>query len=164
MTESFGERNALLKTLWVDASGPPPDSTHSAAGFVCGVRVTAELAKEKAKRSSDLVRFLGMWHTHPGGRPLPSVTDINGVEQLVGATSGKSLMLIIGGRERGRYDTAACIFSREDFERIQDGVFNPRMLHPRFAAIGRVPECGAGSFGRGLPRNRISSRVSPRPA
>jgi integrative and conjugative element protein (TIGR02256 family) len=122
----FGERNAILKTLWVDdASGPPSDSTHSAAGFVCGVRGTAELAKEKAKRSSDLVRFLGMWHTHPGGRPLPSVTDINGVEQLVEATdtpSGKSLMLIIGGRERGRYDTAAYIFSREDFERIQDGV------------------------------------------
>lgn len=119
----FGERNALLKTLWVDdASAPPPDSSHSAGGFICGVRGTAELAKEKARRTFDLVRFLGMWHTHPGGRPLPSATDVNGIEQLVEATetpSGESLMLIVGGREKGQYDTAAYVFSRDDFEQIR---------------------------------------------
>jgi integrative and conjugative element protein (TIGR02256 family) len=120
----FGERNELLKIVWVDdASGPPPDSSHSAAGFVCGVRGTAELSKEKSNRTLNLMRFLGMWHTHPGGRPLPSTTDLDGVEQLVQATntpSGKSLMLIVGGRESRQYDLAGYVFSRDDFERIQE--------------------------------------------
>jgi integrative and conjugative element protein (TIGR02256 family) len=137
----FGERNGLLKTIWVDdASGPPPDSSHSARGFVCGVRGTAELAKEKSRRTAELVRFLGMWHTHPGGRPLPSVTDIDGVEQLVDSTatpSGKSLMLIIGGRESGHYDTAAYVFSRDDFEHIEaDGL-------TRICSIHRSPRSGS---------------------
>jgi integrative and conjugative element protein (TIGR02256 family) len=121
----FGERHDLTRTVWVDeVSGPPPDSSHSAMGFVCGVVGTAELAREQAERTAELVRFLGMWHTHPGGRPLPSPTDLNGVEDLVHATdtpNGKSLMLIVGGRASGQFDTAAYVFGREDLERIQGG-------------------------------------------
>lgn len=121
----FGERNDLLKIVWVDeVSGPPPDSSHSASGFMCGVQGTAELASEKAKRTSELVHFLGMWHTHPGGMPLPSATDLRGIEQLVQATRaprGKSLMMIVGGTTGGEHPTAAYVFSAEDFERIRAG-------------------------------------------
>jgi predicted acylesterase/phospholipase RssA/proteasome lid subunit RPN8/RPN11 len=121
----FGERNDLLKVLWVDeVSGPPPDSSHSAAGFVCGVQGTAELAREKANRTADLVRFQGMWHTHPGSLPIPSATDLRGIEQLVQATHsprGKSSMLIVGVEDEGIYPSAAYIFSIEDFERIRTG-------------------------------------------
>ena len=39
----FGERSDLLKIVWVDEiSGPPPDSTHSEMGFVCGTRGTSD--------------------------------------------------------------------------------------------------------------------------
>jgi integrative and conjugative element protein (TIGR02256 family) len=121
----FGERNDLLKIVWVDeVSGPPPDSTQSASGFVCGVQGTAELASEKGKRTAELVRFLGMWHTHPGGLPLPSETDLHGIEQLVQATHsrrGKSLMLIVGSGNCEEYLTAPYLFSTEDFERIRAG-------------------------------------------
>ncbi|PYU65803.1 MAG: hypothetical protein DMG49_23510, partial [Acidobacteria bacterium] len=100
----FGERNDLLKIAWVDeVSGPPPDSSHSASGFMCGVQGTAELASEKAKRTAELVHFLGMWHTHPGGVPLPSATEI------------------VGGTIREEYPTAAYVFSAEDFERVRAG-------------------------------------------
>jgi integrative and conjugative element protein (TIGR02256 family) len=119
----FGERNDLLKIVWVDeVSGPPPDSSHSPSGFICGVQGTAELANEKANRTAELVRFLGMWHTHPGGLPLPSATDLRGIEQLVQAThslSGKSLMLIVGGEADRDYPAASYVFSVEDFERIR---------------------------------------------
>jgi integrative and conjugative element protein (TIGR02256 family) len=121
----FGERNDLLKVLWVDeVSGPPPDSLRSAAGFVCGVQGTAELASERATRTRELLRFLGMWHTHPGGLPLPSATDLRGIEQLVQATGsprGKSFMLIVGGQEGGQYPAAAYLFTAEDFESIRAG-------------------------------------------
>lgn len=121
----FGERNDLLKVLWVDeVSGPPPDSVRSAAGFICGVKGTAELAREKATRTRELSRFLGMWHTHPGGLPLPSATDIRGIEQLVQATGsprGKSFMLIVGGQEGSQHPAAAYLFAAGDFERIRAG-------------------------------------------
>ncbi len=120
----FGERNDLLKICWVDEiAGPPPDSSFSRSGFVCGVQGTAELATERAERTAHLVTFLGMWHTHPAGLPLPSSTDIHGIEQLVAATRtrrGKSLMLIIGGGN-GQHANAAYIFSPEDFELIRGG-------------------------------------------
>jgi integrative and conjugative element protein (TIGR02256 family) len=153
----FGERNQLLKTAWVDeASGPPPDSSHSAAGFVCGVRGTAELAKERARRSSDLVRFLGMWHTHPGGRPLPSTTDLDGVEQLVRTTdtpNGKSLMVIVGGKESGQYNAAAYVFSRQDFEDFQaNGLIRTCSIHssPRLTAQRNVGIALSGGGSRAI--------------
>jgi integrative and conjugative element protein (TIGR02256 family) len=121
----FGERSDLLRTVWVDeASGPPPDSKHSRAGFICGVQGTAELASEKAKRTAELVRFVGMWHTHPRDLPVPSKTDMRAIQQLVKATQtplGKSLMLIVGGAKRDDYVTAAYVLGTEDVERIRSG-------------------------------------------
>jgi integrative and conjugative element protein (TIGR02256 family) len=129
----FGERNDLLRVLWVDdVSGPPPDSSHSANCFVCGVEGTAKLATEKTERTAGLVRFVGMWHTHPGGLPLPSATDLRGIEQLVQAThssGGESLMLIVGG-ENGERLIAAYVFKAEDFERIRaDGIRRSCSVH-----------------------------------
>lgn len=119
----FGERNELLKIVWVDdLSGPPPDSGHSRSGFICGTAGTTELAREKADRTMGSVSFLGMWHTHPNGLPVPSATDIHGIEQLIQATHtprGRSLMLIVGGDARRQYSIASYLFNGEDFETIR---------------------------------------------
>jgi len=119
----FGERSDLLKLLWIDeVSGPPPDSIRSAAGFICGIQGTAELAREKLDRTRGQLTFLGMWHTHPSGLPLPSSTDLRAVEQLVQATGSprdKSFMLIVGGGGVEQYTAAAYLFASEDFERIR---------------------------------------------
>jgi integrative and conjugative element protein (TIGR02256 family) len=119
----FGERSELLKIVWVDdLSGPPLDSSHSESGFVCGIQGTAELTREKATRTMGLVRFLGMWHTHPNGLPVPSATDMRGIEQLIQTTQtprGSSLMLIVGGEASRNYSIASYLFDREDFESIR---------------------------------------------
>jgi predicted acylesterase/phospholipase RssA/molybdopterin/thiamine biosynthesis adenylyltransferase/proteasome lid subunit RPN8/RPN11 len=119
----FGERNELLKIIWVDdVSGPPPDSSHSASGFICGIQGTAKLASEKADRTMGSTRFLGMWHTHPDGAPVPSPTDLQGVEQLIqttGTPRSRSLMLIVGGGADTRFSIAPYLFSREDFDLIR---------------------------------------------
>lgn len=119
----FGERNELLKIVWVDdLSGPPPDSSHSRAGFVCGTNGTAELAREKVDRTRGLVRFCGMWHTHPNELPVPSTTDLNGIEQLIQAvhtSRGRQLMLIVGGNASSGHNLASYLFNREDFETIR---------------------------------------------
>jgi proteasome lid subunit RPN8/RPN11 len=72
----FGHTDEFLKIVWVDEiSGPPADSTQSAAEFVCGTAGVAEMNTEKITRTRKSVAFVGMWHTHPGGIPLPSDTD-----------------------------------------------------------------------------------------
>lgn len=122
----FGQRNDLLRIIWIDeVSGPPPDSSFAATGFVCGTQGTRELTDEKKKRTNGTLTFAGMWHTHPGGFPVPSPTDIRGIKQLVESTRAKhakSLMLIIGGKV-SRYSVASYVFSAIDFEKIRSGTY-----------------------------------------
>lgn len=98
----FGEVNEFLKVVWIsEVSGPPPDSVASALEFVCGVQGTRELHEEKCRRTRGSVRFIGMWHTHPGGVAEPSGTDLAAIEKLraIPEQSPRNfLMLIIGGR------------------------------------------------------------------
>jgi integrative and conjugative element protein (TIGR02256 family) len=98
----FGEVNEFLKIIWIsEVSGPPPDSIASAHEFVCGIQGTRELHQEKCRRTRGSVRFVGMWHTHPGGVASPSGTDLAAVEKLraIPEQSPRSfIMLIIGGR------------------------------------------------------------------
>ena len=96
----FGERDDAARVMWVsEVSGPPPDSTASAEGFVCGVEGTATMNEERSRRSRGSIHYLGMWHTHPDGLPLSSPTDWVAMRRLVAAAGGASrcLMLIIGG-------------------------------------------------------------------
>jgi proteasome lid subunit RPN8/RPN11 len=97
----FGEFNEYLKVVWIsEVSGPPPDSVASANEFVCGVRGTRELHDEKRARTRGSVRFIGMWHTHPGGIAEPSRADLAAVEKLRKVPERAPrhfLMLIFGG-------------------------------------------------------------------
>ena len=97
----FGEVNEYLKVIWIsEVSGPPPDSVASASEFVCGVQGTRGLHDEKRARTRGAVRFIGMWHTHPGGVAEPSGTDLAAVEKLRRVPERAPrhfLMMILGG-------------------------------------------------------------------
>jgi predicted acylesterase/phospholipase RssA/proteasome lid subunit RPN8/RPN11 len=115
----FGERDDSLRVVWIDEIlGPPPDSEASELGFVCGTAGVADAAREKATRSRDSLKCVGLWHTHPGGLPIPSTTDFRGMSQVVASTdpsTPKALMLIVGAGEP-RYLLAGKVFSREEFQ------------------------------------------------
>ncbi len=111
----FGQIDEFLKLVWVnEVSGPPPDSLASPAGFICGVEGTAALNAEKLARSRGSIRFVGMWHTHPGGAPNPSCTDLRAMTKLwkrPDFSARHFLMLIIGGTEGWR-EMAGYLFAR----------------------------------------------------
>jgi integrative and conjugative element protein (TIGR02256 family) len=111
----FGQIDEFLKVVWVnEVSGPPPDSLASPAGFVCGVEGTAALNAEKLARSRGSIRFIGMWHTHPGGAPNPSCTDLRAMAKLwklPDFSARHFLMLIIGGAESWHH-MAGNLFAR----------------------------------------------------
>jgi hypothetical protein len=85
-----------------DASGPPPDSLHDPAQFVCGTVGTVEEHVQRMAKTHGACGFLGFWHTHPAGLASnQSPTDVVGMTLLIskiGQNQRRAIMLIFGQR------------------------------------------------------------------
>ena len=115
----FGHTDEFLKIIWVDEiSGPPPDSIQSAAEFVCGTGGLAEMNAEKIKRTRKSVAFVGMWHTHPGGMPLPSETDYGAMAKLLTGDQfqAKRFLMMIIGADSSLPIISGTVFERADYQ------------------------------------------------
>ncbi len=116
----FGEIDDAARVIWVsDASGPPPDSTASASGFVCGTKGTDQMNLELKDRSRGSVAFVGTWHTHPGMAARPSDIDLSGMHDIVCSPdfrAPRSLLIIIGGDLNRNPQYTAMMFDRSRFE------------------------------------------------
>src|SRR5689334_20336535 len=81
----------------VGAGGPGPRAIHRRRLFIPD-REAVDRAITRVHRASDgRYAFLGSWHTHPLGRPLPSMTDVATASEIAAdpATDlGQPLMLI----------------------------------------------------------------------
>lgn len=115
----FGHTDEFLKIIWVDEiSGPPPDSIQSAAAFICGTAGVSEMNAEKIKRTRKSVAFVGMWHTHPGGMPLPSRTDYSTMANLLTGDEfqAKRFLMMIIGADSSRPLISGAVFERADYQ------------------------------------------------
>jgi len=111
----WGEWDDATRIVWVtEASGPPPDSYHSAERFVCGVAGTREEHDARVRYTRRSVSYIGMWHTHPTSRPLPSVTDFAGMHDILtaGDLPPRKNLLLIFGRCSGHDAVGAFLFRR----------------------------------------------------
>lgn len=115
----FGQIDAFLRIVWIDeVSGPPPDSAASPKGFVCGTAGVATMNDEKVARSFGSVAFIGMWHTHPEGLPIPSSTDLQAMQDLLrdgGAYTGRSFLMLILGGTSAKPLISAGLYERSDY-------------------------------------------------
>ncbi|MHB1752161.1 MAG: ThiF family adenylyltransferase [Acidiferrobacter sp.] len=113
----FGQVDDFLKVIWVStASGPPPDSTATRNGFVCGTRGVERMNQEFVARSHGSVSFIGMWHTHPGSVPEPSPIDQDAMAQLFASPDFLGhhfLMLIVAGSSNAPL-IAGSLFDRDE--------------------------------------------------
>jgi proteasome lid subunit RPN8/RPN11 len=73
---------------------------------------------EKTKRTRKSVAFAGMWHTHPGGIPLPSDTDYSAMANLLtsGEFQAKRFLMIIIGADSSRPLISGTVFERADYQ------------------------------------------------
>lgn len=111
----WGEWDDATRIIWVtDASGPPTDSSHSETLFICGTNGTLNEHNVRTQNSRLATGYIGMWHTHPASRPMPSEIDIQGMNQILtaGELSPRRNILLIIGKESNRASIGAYIFRR----------------------------------------------------
>lgn len=83
------------------AAGPPPDSVLTSKFFSHGTVGTQDLLDHRRDRTDSRQGFVGLWHTHPGSRAEPSLTDDEGMWRLVNVDGigRRAMMLILGGEQ-----------------------------------------------------------------
>lgn len=117
----YGQRDDVLKIIWIDeATEAPPDSEVSSNGFICGVEGIEEQNVLKKKRSRNLSKCLGTWHTHPDSSPFPSDVDLNGISQILFSEdniSRKKNFLLIVQPVVGMSKIGGYLFDKADFDR-----------------------------------------------
>lgn len=151
----FGEIDEHLKLIWVsEASGPPPDSRHSAEEFVCGIQGTSALNAEKTKRTRKSVQYVGTWHTHPVSDARPSERDLCAMDLLLTQSPlpVERLLLLIIGKSGAATEAMAGVFQRKEFEELRRTGFMSRdiaqcRIEPRIAV--QVPKLGIALSGGG---------------
>lgn len=143
----FGEFDEVLGIVWIsNVSGPPGDSVFSPEGFVCGTEGTQELCDGYRRRTNDIVRYIGTWHSHPVGDAVPSDTDYAGVGSIFKSTrrdGSHQLMIIVGNSSTSQQEIGAYLFERPDLTLGRDttalrcGVRGDRVQAPSMAKLGK---------------------------
>lgn len=66
----------------VCAYGPGPGARHRRSSFEPDRETTRALMSAVREASEKRLRFLGSWHTHPGGAAVPSARDISTAREM----------------------------------------------------------------------------------
>jgi len=150
----FGETDEYLRVIWVsEASGPPPDSEHSAQLFVCGTVGTGPMAEFKRRRSEGSIRYVGTWHTHPVSDAYPSSIDLCAMDRLLDE-SGERILLLIAGRVLSHPHVNASVFQKEEFKQLRsEGRFE------RQVSLKSVPALSNGGRRIGVALSGGGSRA-----
>ena len=119
----WGLWDDAIGVIWVfDVSGPPSDSLHDPAHFVCGVKGTIEEHKRRVEISHHACGYVGFWHTHPDMLPRQSIIDFANMSILVsrfGQNQKRALMLIFG-RKRKNGVTGIYVYENKTMQGSRD--------------------------------------------
>jgi len=91
--------DAVKVILIFDLTGPPQDSEHNPAHFLCGVKGTEDEHNHRADLTHGACGFIGLWHTHPDLPSRQSLTDMTNMTSFVSSfahNQKRCLMLIFG--------------------------------------------------------------------
>lgn len=110
----LGQYNNNLDCAFVtELTGPPKDSKSGRTWFERGIKGLQRKVDLLWRHKSRF--YLGEWHFHPGGTPLPSPTDVDQIQELADShryNCPEPLLLIIGGHPPDHYSFGAYVFRR----------------------------------------------------
>ncbi|HET9967839.1 MAG TPA: ThiF family adenylyltransferase [Streptosporangiaceae bacterium] len=99
----IGYFDDACQVIWVTAAeGPSPDSERGACSFRHGTEGVAGRVQAHQAASGGRVRFVGLWHTHPGTPPRASQADDQAMRDLLVSLPDtpvprRAARLILGG-------------------------------------------------------------------
>lgn len=123
----FGEIDEAHGRIFIDSvTGPPPDSEMSEEKFLCGISGTSGISAAKNKKSGGSSRFIGIWHTHPISRGLPSTDDINAMVQLLHGQEypPRQVVMLIIGHAASKPQSNYFLFRRRDLRIFSEEELN----------------------------------------
>jgi integrative and conjugative element protein (TIGR02256 family) len=105
----FGYIDDACRVAWVtDVAGPTADSERGHHTFQLDPAGVADLIDRYYRGSGGRVRFLGMWHTHPGLVAEPSRLDLQAMARVLGETPParfpRRVAHVIAGGDPDRWD------------------------------------------------------------
>jgi integrative and conjugative element protein (TIGR02256 family) len=127
----LGYFDDACRVIWATvAEGPPPDSKRGAGFFWHGTEAVADRVARHRAASRGRVRFIGMWHTHPGMSARASLTDDRAMRNLlvslpVTQVPRRAVQLVLGGQAEtwdywlqgiGKPDTGFRLFRRSEVQ------------------------------------------------
>jgi integrative and conjugative element protein (TIGR02256 family) len=80
--------------------GPGPSAIHGRYSFEPDYKFHSKQVGDIYDATDGRITYLGDWHTHPGGSPVPSPLDLKTLKALAAskaARAPKPLMIILGG-------------------------------------------------------------------
>lgn len=128
---------AVNSLVVFDASGPPPDSVHSPARFICGTRGTRAKHETLKAATRGACGFVGLWHTHPDMAPHQSNEDIVGMATVVAgvAQNRRRALMLIFGRRWGRPEAGVYVYESADVDQIGEKVQCLKAIVPLLEAV-----------------------------
>lgn len=155
----FGERDDASGVLWVDeATGPPPDSRHSAEEFLCGTRGVKRMVATRKRRGRGSLQLVGTWHTHPVSPARPSLRDLGGMADILDAADSplaQALLLIVGQSAGRRSSLGGYLFERA---MLRDDLITVAGGHRRLARAVWEPIAGGDRTSESVTTRSKSSR------
>lgn len=92
-------------------SGPPPDSRASRSMFQRGTAGLQRLLNRVWRGGEEY--YLGEWHFHPEGEPMPSERDILQMDEIAHSQSyncPEPILLIVGGKPEGEWSIRVFVY------------------------------------------------------
>lgn len=116
-----------MEVVVIAVIGPGPRARHEALGFLPDGpwqrRELAALYRDSGRR----LTYLGDWHSHPRGAPLPSDLDLETAERIAAsprAQAPRPLMVILGRDDRHPWILAAYRFTEGELRPVEARAHN----------------------------------------
>jgi hypothetical protein len=99
----LGQFDDACQIVWVsEVTRPPRGSSSSQLGLELNIPEAREYLEARREQSNGLVSHIGFWHLHQGS-PVPSTTDRQAMQQLLGYAP--RMLLLVLGSPAGRPDS-----------------------------------------------------------
>lgn len=101
-----------------------PKPHGSSAGWFWFQRSEKGLARLLEERWSDGFHYLGEWHFHPGGSPIPSGPDIRAMQKIAHDKAyhcPSPILVILGGSPNTKWSFSATLFRNGQVVHLSDG-------------------------------------------